>query len=312
MADFEFGFGEGELYSTPPTGSTTSYNDSTAGRAAINVAVSQIDMPSTTTKLYVTGKLGALNTSSNSYGRILEFRSGATVLARLYGAPNLYQVYIQGLVGSVLTNSATTPFSFETTLSPYFTLFLDTAAGVCKLLVNYQEVLTMSVDASSALMDNVEVGNVVTTAYYSQLMFSTVPMLQAKLISKEPTGEGTETGGVGAYTDIDDIIPDTAGVSFDTAGQRRSVLSNNTRTIENSVRGFIVTATAGRSDDLGPQQIRPFVKISGTIYYGPTFPLTTSTEGYYHNFATNPATAQPWTNVQLSDPAFEYGWEAVA
>jgi len=49
----------------------------------------------------------------------------------------------------------------------------------------------------------------------------------------------------------------------------------------------------------GDEQVQISVKVAGTVYIGSAHTLTTSYALYYHDWANNPATGQPWTWTQI-------------
>lgn len=124
---------------------------------------------------------------------------------------------------------------------------------------------------------------------------------------------GAETDGSGAYTDINEQNINYSDFwALPTAGDARSVKAS-ARTLTNpAFKGVSVTGTLMRVDASGPQNAKPFLRISGTNYYGDTFALTTGWLNYQYVWQLNPATTAAWTASEVNDATMEWGWEAVA
>lgn len=127
-----------------------------------------------------------------------------------------------------------------------------------------------------------------------------------------PSADGTDTDGTGAVSTVNELDMNTATyIEFDTAGQKRSFV-HSTINVENFVRGVTVSACARRVDGTGPQQMRPYVIVGGTRYFGTTFSLTTSFTNYTYTWSESPATSTDWTTAEVNNASFEMGWEMVA
>lgn len=129
--------------------------------------------------------------------------------------------------------------------------------------------------------------------------------------TRPPTGAGGDTAGTGAYTDVNEInLDQSAFIQLGTAGDQRSFV-RAASSLVNSIKGFTVAGNIRRVDATGPQQIKPYLKISGTRYYGTTFALTTTFANYQYTWELNPATGVAFTVSEANGTGIEYGWEAV-
>lgn len=147
---------------------------------------------------------------------------------------------------------------------------------------------------------------------YSQVLASDTATIGVRCLTVPPTSNGTDTGGTGAVTDINESTINTSTfVSFDTAGQRRSTVST-ARSLTRQIKAVTVSGQIRKVDSTGPQSIKPYLLISGTRYYGTTFALTVGIANYQYTWNTNPATSAPWTTADANSASLEMGWEAVA
>lgn len=139
------------------------------------------------------------------------------------------------------------------------------------------------------------------------------PTIGWKLTTFPPTGDGTDTDGTGTYADVDELVTSTADfIALDTAGQHHS-FTKGTHSYLNEISGVAIAAQIRVADGTGPQQIKPYVKIGGTRYYGTTFALTNGFVNYRYVWLQDPSTLADWDYLDVgSDTYMEFGWEAVA
>lgn len=151
--------------------------------------------------------------------------------------------------------------------------------------------------------------------YVSQVIIADESLLLWNLASAWPIANGTDTDGVGDYTNVDENgVSDTDYNSFTAAGEKRSytLSTTNRNNISRYAKAVTAACRAMRLDNTGPQQIRPYLLIGGTRYYGTTFMLTTGWDAYHYTWRDNPATGLAWEIAEVEDTALEVGWEAVA
>lgn len=145
----------------------------------------------------------------------------------------------------------------------------------------------------------------------SQVIIADTPTLDYSLLTVVPTANGTDTDGVGTVADISEFVTNNATyISFDASGQKRGFKAP-ARTTSNKVKGFTVTARIRVGDETSPNQVKPFLKIGETYYYGDTIMLTLGYSNYQYTWNLNPATGIEWTNAEVNDAALEWGWEVV-
>lgn len=149
---------------------------------------------------------------------------------------------------------------------------------------------------------------------FSEIILSdeTISLLGSIVETEPPTAAGTDTGGTGAYTDIDEgVVNDADVLAFASAADRHSFTSAARTQTLNHVHGVSVAARMKR-DVSGPQSAKFYLKIGGTRYYSPDILLTESYEGYQYTWEENPATTDPWTVSDANSASLEWGIEAVA
>lgn len=149
--------------------------------------------------------------------------------------------------------------------------------------------------------------------YYSEVVVTDgASTIGWNLKTVPPTADGTDTDGTGTYADVDEVNRnDSDYLSFDTAAQKHS-FDHTTLALVNFVKAVGVACSAMRVDGTGPQQIRPYVIVGATRYYGDTFPLSVSFENYEYVWDVSPDTGVDWTTDEVNAATFEMGWEAVA
>lgn len=149
--------------------------------------------------------------------------------------------------------------------------------------------------------------------YYSQVVIADESLLLWNVKTAWPTANGADVDGTGDYTVVDEnALSDTDYLTFTTAGQKRSYQVSSRAAITRYPKAVTAACRAMRLDDTGPQQIRPYVLIGGTRYYGTTVTLTTGWNVYQYTWRENPATSLAWTIADVTSATLEYGWEAVA
>lgn len=140
------------------------------------------------------------------------------------------------------------------------------------------------------------------------------PTLSTNCEIKPPTSDGTDVdGGAGEWADQDEApYSDADATVLDTTGKRQSFKAAARTLTQATVVGVTVSVRAWYEAGGGPTKIKPYLKISGVRYYGPTFTLDLVAKGYQYTWALNPATGALFTAAQANDATLEWGWEAVA
>jgi hypothetical protein len=139
----------------------------------------------------------------------------------------------------------------------------------------------------------------------------TTPTLNATSEVEPPTSNGADVDGTGTYTNVDESsYSDTDYINFTAAGQHQSFKSAARTGTQAIVLGVTISCRAWYEAG-GPTQIKPYIKIGGTRYYGSTFALTLTAKGYQYTWQTNPATSAAFTVTEVNDATLEWGWEAV-
>jgi hypothetical protein len=139
----------------------------------------------------------------------------------------------------------------------------------------------------------------------------TTSTLNATSEVKQPTSEGTDVGGTGAYTDVNEsTFSDANLINFSAAAQRHSFKAG-ARTLTQAIVTGVTASCRAWYEAGGPTQIKPYLMIGGTRYYGTTFTLTLTAAAYQYTWTTNPSTGVAFTPAEANSATLEWGWEAV-
>jgi hypothetical protein len=135
--------------------------------------------------------------------------------------------------------------------------------------------------------------------------------LNATSESKQPTSAGADATGTGTYLDVDESSWNDADyISLSAAGQRNSFKGAARSQTQGVVTGVTASCRAWFEAG-GPTQIKPYLTIGGTRYYGTTFAVGATPTGYQYTWTTNPATGAAFTTTEANAATLEWGWEAV-
>jgi hypothetical protein len=150
-----------------------------------------------------------------------------------------------------------------------------------------------------------------SNAGIAQALAQTTSTLASVTESKWPTSNGSDLGGVGAYTEVDEqIYSDADVVTLSATGDRHSFKANARTAVLDIVTGVTISCRAWYETG-GPTQIKPYLLIGGTRYYGTTMSLGLVASAYQYTWTTNPATGVPFTTAEAASATLEWGWEAV-
>lgn len=140
----------------------------------------------------------------------------------------------------------------------------------------------------------------------------TASTLSTRNETKQPTSNGTDVGGTGTWADVDEAAPfnDSDVVTLSASGQHQSFKAA-ARTLTQAVVTGVTASCRAWYEAGGPTQIKPYLTISGTRYYGTTFNLGLTPQAYQYTWAINPATSAAFTQAEANAATLEWGWEAV-
>lgn len=150
---------------------------------------------------------------------------------------------------------------------------------------------------------------------FSQIVVSTTSTLNCKLYTVAPFAQGSDTGWVNGYSDVDDIlINDATSFSTDTVGTLESAsMSLPPSLLTNStVAALKINYRTFRGAGATVNNIQPYVKLS-SVNYNTGSPLALGEDVYLNQqlfSSVNPVTSLPWTLSDLD--ACEIGVEATA
>lgn len=242
------------------------------------------------------------------------YNSSGTEVFRLTGNTSS-QFQMQYWSGATWTNIGGTATAPNSVLSTIQVKIVCGASGAAELLVN--DVSVASGTAAMAAVTNIDkvqyVDNIGggSALYYSRITVANVDLTGYQQFLSPATSNGTDTGGTGTYTDINELpLNDATMISLAAAGDRHDFKSAARSFGSTTVKGVTITARAQKGLS-GPTKMKFYLLISGTRYYSPDVSLTTSLTGYEYTWELNPATSAAWTNVAAADANLEWGWEAV-
>lgn len=129
-----------------------------------------------------------------------------------------------------------------------------------------------------------------------------------RLLTRHPTGAGTQTAMTGTFAEVDEAVPDdNDNVSTNTAGQAESFTHGAITGFTGSVISVSVNARAKR-EAAGPQNLAVTVRVGTTTYDSPTKALNEGYQSIQHHWMLNPA-GGAW---DFSNAAGEFGVKALA
>jgi len=148
--------------------------------------------------------------------------------------------------------------------------------------------------------------------YMSQIIWSNVSTVSLKMQEIAPSAVGNYTDLSATITEVNDDDGTTGWASATATEKQSFTIAGYTapagRIIHSVVPGFKM-----RTGATGPQNIRPFLRISAVDYNGPADigPFAPTKNGFVgHDWALNPATGLAWTSAEVA--AIEAGFEVKA
>lgn len=142
--------------------------------------------------------------------------------------------------------------------------------------------------------------------YYSEIIVADEPTVGWTVATLAPTGAGDYTDWSGAYTDVDEITPDTAYAESTAAEEKVTYANAGVASILGSNRIKAVALCGYVSSDVGLKSIvrsgttDSIAEITGVpASFGPVKAI----------FNEDPITAAPWGQTDIS--AYEFGYESM-
>lgn len=158
--------------------------------------------------------------------------------------------------------------------------------------------------------DNTDIG--IGTGHvwcYSQFIMANESTVGMKMKELLPNAVGNYTDLAADVTAVDDDDISSGWVGDTNAQKQSFTITGYTLGVGKAVHSVLVNADV-RIGTTGPQNIRPFVRISATDYLAPSdiTPFTSSKRGMIgHAWTQNPATTAAWTESEIQ--ALEAGIE---
>lgn len=144
----------------------------------------------------------------------------------------------------------------------------------------------------------------------SEVLIHSESCYNSRVYHLPPTAQGDDAGGTGNYTAVDENTVGTADyIAFDTAGQK-SGFTSAARPITLTPLGLTVVGAFLRTGETGPLNVRAFLKIGGTYYYGADQAVGLTNTYLKEFWALNPATGAAWTAAEINAATLQWGWEA--
>lgn len=305
-----------------------------SGNGRVNANTSRVAHTVAGTGMYVTYTLDVAQTSLWSSVQLAGmfwdgdgedllkcYNSSGTLVFRIDGVygGNMQCYYWNG--STWVTAGATFNIPYHVISGELHKIDLKFVGGVSGLFEIYKDnVLQTSGSIASAACDNIKQFAWRSTdsdsnnywSYFSEFVVDTTSTLGCVCETEQPTATGSDTDGVGAYTNVNETQRDDTGlITLDSAGQRRSFTAAARTQAAAVVTGVVASAVLACSSS-GPQKAKFYLKISGTRYYSPDITLTLSMLPYNYIWVTNPATGAAWTAAEAQAASLEWGVEAVA
>jgi hypothetical protein len=149
--------------------------------------------------------------------------------------------------------------------------------------------------------------------YISQVIVATTTTLGHKLAYQPPLDNGIHTAWTGDVSQVNQtLVNDASFISSNTPDQRESFTKALfTVPIGMTVRAVGVSSRA-RSDESGPQKLSHMLRFGSTDYDSPATDLDVGLTTVQHLWHLNPATGEPWVNIDAGSATLEFGVKAVA
>lgn len=139
---------------------------------------------------------------------------------------------------------------------------------------------------------------------FHQLILADYSTINHTIRRRNPTGNGSETGWVGDYTQVDDDPQSVIGSDVIYTSQSGTMATFTGNTMSATVAGHVIKAVAvaefSKNDGTGqfPQNVRPVLSVNGTEYEGPVdAPIGAGWKGGVAFWENNPATGAAWASI---------------
>lgn len=127
--------------------------------------------------------------------------------------------------------------------------------------------------------------------------------------TRQPTGNGGETGFSGSYTDVDEVTVSgsTDQITTNTPNTRSSFTRASISLTGTQVIRAVVVSAMGNSFDNGIDEMNVFVRKSSVDYDGASKPITPGNSRCMTIWETDPATGVAWDSTLVTGTTLEYG-----
>jgi hypothetical protein len=160
--------------------------------------------------------------------------------------------------------------------------------------------------------DTTSIGNISKVRFYgrggatrmNQLILADYSTINHTIRRRNPTANGTNTGWVGDFSQVDDAPASTIGTDVIYTSQSGTKSTFTGAALPATTAGHVIKAVAvaefSKNDGTGqfPQNVRPVLRVAGTDYEGPVnAPIGPGWKGGVAFWENNPATGAAWANI---------------
>lgn len=245
--------------------------------------------------------------SATYHPRITAIGSGYTSFSiNFNGSSNVFYVYAHN--SSTYTDNGAIPGLYTSSLSTV-DIHVYTSGGnaVVDVYVNgtIAKTGTRSSTTNTGISQLVLSSNSSMTSNYSEVAITNFDTRGLRIKTLTPSSAGHYSEGTGAYTDIDEITPDAAGIVFSATGQRQGFLTAGTGSGTSIIKGLSLNALAATD---GTNPLKSLLRVAGTDYLGGVMASNVALVARRAIYQTNPATGAAWSGDLSS---IDFGFESV-
>lgn len=178
-----------------------------------------------------------------------------------------------------------------------------------ELLVTVTDTLTAGYTMGDIFFRSNKWGNSAYVLSPSEVVVATVTTIGMRVFTRQPTGNGGETGFTGSYTDVDEVTVSgaTDQITTNTPNTRSSFTRASITLTGTQVIRAVVVSAMGNSFDNSIDELNVFVRKSGVNYDGPAKALTPGNSRCNTIWETDPATGVAWDTSLVTGTTLEFG-----
>ena len=169
---------------------------------------------------------------------------------------------------------------------------------------------TRTTDSNTGLSQVKLFGAVLSSArevHFSEIIIADTDIRGHRVKTLVPNADGANTDWTGAYTDIDEIIPDGSGIAANAVGDIETYATAGLGDLAGM--GIAAVCVNGLVSGNGTNDVQAVIRKGGTNYFSSDIGITTGLLPYVTVWNTDPSTGGSWGTDDLS--AVEFGFKAV-